>query len=164
MLMMSLLSVFSNKANWRVLSVMQTTHCLYFHNWLFDLVLNNYIWWASQVVLVVKNPPVDAGDIRDAGSTPLWGRSPGGGHDNPLQYSCLENPMERGAWWATVHGVAKSRTRLKWLSMCVFLHVYVVANAFVLTNESSHFYKIPFINSLVRLVFLNIQWSKGRLL
>ena len=73
---------------------------------------------ASQVVLVVKNPPVNAGDIRDAGPTPLWGRCPGGGHDNPLQYSCLENPMDRGAWWATVHGVAKSRTRLKQLSTC----------------------------------------------
>ena len=46
-------------------------------------------------------------------SIPGSGRSPGGGHSNPLQYSCLENPMDRGAWWATVHGVAKSRTRLK---------------------------------------------------
>ena len=53
---------------------------------------------------VVKNPPVDAGD---AGSIPGLGRSPGGGHGNPLQYSCLENPMDRGAWWATAHGVAK---------------------------------------------------------
>ena len=53
---------------------------------------------------MVKNPPVDAGD---AGSIPGLGRSPGGGHGNPLQYSCLENPMDRGAWWATAHGVAK---------------------------------------------------------
>ena len=45
------------------------------------------------------------------------GRSPGGGHGNPLQYSCLENPMDRGAWWATVDGVTKSQTQLKWLSM-----------------------------------------------
>ena len=56
------------------------------------------------------------GDIRDEGLIPGSGRSPGEGHSNPLQYSSLENPMDRGAWWAAVHGVAKSRTRLKWLS------------------------------------------------
>ena len=71
---------------------------------------------ASQVALVVKNLLVNAGDVRDAGSIPGSGRSPKGGHSNPLQYFCLENPMDRGAWWATVHGVAKSWTRLKWLS------------------------------------------------
>ena len=65
---------------------------------------------ASQVTLVVKNLPANAGDIRDAGSIPGSGRSPGKGHGNPLQYSCLENPMDRGAWWATVHRVAKSWT------------------------------------------------------
>ena len=53
---------------------------------------------------VVKNLPADA---EDAGSIPGWGRSPGEGNDNPLQYSCLENPVDRGAWWAIVHGVAK---------------------------------------------------------
>ena len=57
---------------------------------------------ASQVALVVKNPPASAGDPRDLGSIPGSGRSPGGGHGNPLQYSCLENPMARGAWWAVV--------------------------------------------------------------
>ena len=67
---------------------------------------------ASQVALVVKNPSASAGDIRDMGSIPGSGRSPGEGHGNPLQYSCLENPMDRGAWWATVHGVTKSWTRL----------------------------------------------------
>ena len=67
------------------------------------------VYGASQVVLVVKNPPANAGDTRDAedtgdaGSISGLGRSPGGGHSNPLQYSCLENPMDRGAWWATVH-------------------------------------------------------------
>ena len=55
------------------------------------------------VVLVVKNPPANAGDVRDMGSIPGSGRSPGGGHGNPLQYSCLENPMARAAWWAIVH-------------------------------------------------------------
>ena len=62
---------------------------------------------ASQVVLVVKNPPANAGDARDMGLISGLGRSPGRGHGNALQYSCLENPMDRGAWWATVHGVTR---------------------------------------------------------
>ena len=60
----------------------------------------------------VKNPPANAGDARDLSSIPELGRSPGEGNGNPLQYSGLGNPMDRGAWWATVQGVAKSRTRL----------------------------------------------------
>ena len=71
------------------------------------------MFYAFQVVLVVKNPPASAGDVRDASSIPGSERSPGGGHGNPLQYSCLENPMGRGAWRAIVHRVAESRT---WLS------------------------------------------------
>ena len=67
----------------------------------------------SQVVLVVKNLPAKAGDARDLALTPGSGRSPGRGHGNSLQCSCLENPTDMGAWWATVHGVAKSQTRLK---------------------------------------------------
>ena len=63
-----------------------------------------------------KNPPANAGDMRDAGSVPGSRRSPGEGHGNPLQYSCLENPMDRGAWRATVQAAAKIRTWLKWLS------------------------------------------------
>ena len=62
---------------------------------------------------MVKNLLANAGDIRDAGLIPGLGRSPGGEHGNPFQYSCLGNPTDRGAWWATVHGVAKSWTRLK---------------------------------------------------
>ena len=65
---------------------------------------------APHVALVVKNLPASVGDVRDPGSVPGSGRSPGGGHGNSLQYSCLENPMDRGAWWATVHGVAKNWT------------------------------------------------------
>ena len=65
-----------------------------------------------QLALVVKNRPTNAGDVRDTCFTPGSGRSPGGGHGTPLQYSCLENPMDRGAWWAMVHRVAKSQTRL----------------------------------------------------
>ena len=72
---------------------------------------------ASRVVLVVKNLPANAGEARDMGSIPGSGRPPGGGHDNPLQYSCLGNPMDRRAWWLIVHGVAKNRTRLKQFSM-----------------------------------------------
>ena len=72
-----------------------------------------YIHGVSQVVLVVKSPPANAGDIRDVGSIPGLGRSPGDGNDNRLQYSCQENPMDRGAWRATVHGDAKSWTQLK---------------------------------------------------
>ena len=67
---------------------------------------------ASQVALVEKNLPVNAGDIRYESSIPGLGRYHGGGHGNLLQYSCLENPMDRGAWQATVHRIAKSRTRL----------------------------------------------------
>ena len=66
--------------------------------------------WASQVALVVKDPPANAGDIREISLIPGLGRSPGGGHGTPLQYSCLDNPMDRGAWWATFHGVAKNWT------------------------------------------------------
>ena len=62
--------------------------------------------WVPQVALMVKNPPANAEDIRDMGSIP------GGGHGNPLQYSCLENSMDRGAWWATVHGITESQTGL----------------------------------------------------
>ena len=65
---------------------------------------------ASQAVLVVKNLPANAGDVRDWGSIPGSGRPPGGGHGNPLQYSCLENPTDRGAWRATVHRVTESDT------------------------------------------------------
>ena len=68
------------------------------------------------MTLVVKNPSANAGDIRDEGLIPGSGRSPGRGHGNPLQCFCLENPMDRGAVWATVHRVAKSWVGLKLLS------------------------------------------------
>ena len=69
--------------------------------------------WASQVVLVVKNPPAKARDLGDTDSIPGLGRSPGGGHGNPLQYSHLENPTDRGALQAIVRGVAQSRTHVE---------------------------------------------------
>ena len=65
---------------------------------------------------MVKNPPANAGDVKDMDSIPGSGRSPGEGNGSPPQYSCLENPVDRGAWSATVHGVAKSQTRLKQLN------------------------------------------------
>ena len=67
---------------------------------------------ASQMLLVVKNLPAYVGDVRDLGSIPGLRRSPGGGHGNSLQYSCLENPMDTGALWAIIHGVTKSLTQL----------------------------------------------------
>ena len=68
--------------------------------------------WASQVALVVRNLTASARELRDVGLILGSRRSLGGGNGNPLQYSCLENPMNRGAWWAIVHGVARSQTRL----------------------------------------------------
>ena len=75
-----------------------------------------FLLWGFPGGVSGKNQRASAGDIRDSGLIPGSGRPPGGGHGNPLQCSCLENPMDRGAWRATVHGVAKSQTRLKWLS------------------------------------------------
>ena len=87
--------------------------------------------WDSYVTLVVKNPSASAGDIRDLGWIPGWRRSPGRGHDNPLQYSCLENPMDRGAWRDTVHRVPQSPALLKQLSTAqhrCFLRFYPNSN------------------------------------
>ena len=67
--------------------------------------------WTFQMTPVVKNPSANAGDVRDTASIPRLGRFPGGENGNPLQYSCLENPMERGASWATVFEVTKSPRR-----------------------------------------------------
>ena len=67
-----------------------------------------YITGSSQVALVVKNPPANAGDIRDVSLSPGLGRSPGRGYGNPLQYSFLENPMDGAAWWAAVRRVTES--------------------------------------------------------
>ena len=74
---------------------------------------SNLDYWASQVVPVVKKPLAKAGYLRDVGSVPRLGRCPGGGNGNPLQYSCLENSMDRRAWQATVHRVTQSQMWLK---------------------------------------------------
>ena len=72
--------------------------------------------------IVVKNLPANAGDIGDAGLIPDLGRSPRGENGNPFQYSCLENPMDRWAWWATVHGDAKSWKRLRTQIQYYYFH------------------------------------------
>ena len=80
------------------------------------LLFFNRHTWASQVTLVVKDPPASAGSVRDVCSTPGLARFPRGGHGNPLQYSYLKNHMDRGAWRTIVHRVRKSQTWLKWQS------------------------------------------------
>ena len=94
---------------------MVLTLCLSYLVWLFSSNINNLsikLCWASQVGLVVKNLPANAGDVKDTGSIPELGRSPGGGNGSPLQLSCLKSPRDRGACQATVYGVTKSQTQL----------------------------------------------------
>ena len=92
-------------------SYKQNRHGLHSHRELSNP--SETIWAITGVTTVVKNSPANAGDIIDTGSISGSGRSPGEGNGYPLQYSCLENPMDREAWWATVHGVTKSWTRLR---------------------------------------------------
>ena len=88
----------------------------------------NRSWVACQVALMVKNSPANAGDVRDAGLIPGLGRSPAGWNGNPLQYSCLKNPVDRGALWAIVHRVAKNQTWLKQPSMHISMHARVAVS------------------------------------
>ena len=81
----------------------------------------NLLDLAFQVSLVVRNPPADAGDRRDMGSLPGLGRSPGGWHSNPLHYPCLENAVDRGDWWATVHRVTELDTTE--VTECIHTHL-----------------------------------------
>ena len=90
---------------------------------------------ASQVVLEVKNPPANAGDVRDMGSFLGSERSPGGRYSNPLQYSCLENPMDRAAWQATVHGVGHKEsdtTEATWHA-----HMHVMRGQAIKTSQAN---------------------------
>ena len=81
--------------------------------------------WSDLVAAVVKNRPAKVGDKRDTGSIPGLARSPGEGNGNPLQHSCLENSMDRGAWQATVHGVKKSQTQLNThASISTYIHIF----------------------------------------
>ena len=91
--------------------------------------------WASQVALVVKNSPTNAEDVRDACLIPGLGRFPGGGNSIPLQYSCLENPMDRGNWWTTVRRVAKIWTWLKQLSTYTYIHTCIHICTYPITQQ-----------------------------
>ena len=109
----------------------------------------------------VKVSACNAGDL---GSIPGWGRSPGEGNGNPLQYSCLENPMDGGAWWATVHGVAKSWTRLSdftFTLLYVYIHIYSLLHIYIYIytyiyiwkegikeGMNIHMYPFPFLLSI----------------
>ena len=110
--------------------------CIYVHcvlSCFYIYIYSANICGASQVVLVVKNPSANAGDAGDPGSIPGSGRSPGEENGNPLQDSCLGNPMDRGAWWTTVHGVAKSQARLKRLSTA-----YIHSQTYICTHTHTH--------------------------
>ena len=89
---------------------------------------------------MLKNPHANEGGRRDAGSIPGSGRSPGGGHGNSLQYSCLENPRDRGGWWATVRRVAKHRARLSNLTFTFHFHALEKEMA---THSSVLAWRIP---------------------
>ena len=90
-------------------------------SWRSFLYCSSVCSWASLVAQRLKRLPEFARSAGDLGSIPGSGRSLGEGNGNPLQYSCLENPMDGGAWWSTVHGVAKSQTLLSDFTFCVFL-------------------------------------------
>ena len=116
-----------------------------------------------KVVLVVKNPPAQAGDMRDTGSIPGSGRSPGGGHGNPLQYSCLENPMDRGAWRATVQGVRKEldmTESTQHACMHIDLRHWTPLQGFY-----NHFWKgadlLQIINPAARAAFIHVVCSRA---
>ena len=104
-------------------------------DWCKYMFITKHSHRTSQVVLVVKNLPANAGDIRDTGSILGLGISPGGGHGNPLQYSFLENPMDWGTWLATVHRVTKSQTQQKWLSTHASLE-YVIKTSIVIEQNT----------------------------
>ena len=111
---------------------------------------SRYMSGASQVVLVVKNLPANAGDVRDAGSISELGRSPEGGHGNPVQGSCLEDPMDRRTWWAAVCGVEKNWTWLSdWVHRCMSsnteLCVKCSLNSIVMSSFSGNSCSLIFI-------------------
>ena len=126
-----------------------TWHALYF-----ELHFSNE-WGASQVVLVVKNPPANAGNLRDLGLIPGLGRSPGEGHGNPLQRSCLESPMDRGAWQTTVHGVAKSQTWLKQVE-----HLFICLLAIYISSLKKCLFRSLILNFFKRNLAFQLELIK----
>ena len=119
--------------------------------------------WLSlyQMALVLKDPPTDAGDVRDAGSIPGSERSPGEGNGNPLQYSCLENPMDRGAWWATVHGVTKRHhwSDLAHTHVTDYIFTWFLVNLYSLSShQKAYFIRGTLLHSLFYIWFF-IRWQ-----
>ena len=112
--------------------------------------------WASQVALVVKNPPANSRDARDMGSIPGLGRCPGGGNGNPLLYACLENSMDRGAWWATVHGAPKTQTRLSAHTHTQHLNLLICEKPQVLYSVGT-----PVTSARVRVRFTDISFVQN---
>ena len=96
--------------------------------------LHAWATWASQVALVVKNLPADAGD---PGLLPGWGRSPGGGYGNPLQYTCLENPTDRRTWQATVYGLARARYDLAIKPSLIELEIIIIQRLLTMTGKAA---------------------------
>ena len=125
-------------------------------------------WWSNGTItlvpgfpggtLVAENLPASGGDGGDLGLIPGLGRSPGGGHDNPLRYSCLENPMGRGTWQAVVQWVAKSWTRLKWFHKHTYIYTTEVTTHTHTTphHTHTHHYHHP---SGAKLFSLEKSWS-----
>ena len=125
------------------------------HDWATDLIWSdlNITFWASHMVLIVKNQSASARDIREAGSISGSGRSRGGGHGNPLQYSCLEKPKDRGAWWATIHMVAQSLYTTEVIqhtcmynitfyllnNQSIYLYIYIYHTFFIHSSIDGHF-------------------------
>jgi len=119
-------------------------------------------WWIQQVALAVKNLPANAGNVTDAGSIPGSGRNPGGWNGNPLQYSCLLNPMDRGAWQATVHRVTKSWTRLKQFSthsLKIYIHLnpaLPLEEITVILGKDLTLWKLVTVNYFITIEILEI--------
>ena len=110
--------------------------------------------WVFQVALVVKNLSANEGDVKEAGSIPELGRSPGEGNGNPLQHSCLENPMDRGTWRAALHGISQSQTRLKQLSMHSYIYIFSQIYVFIYIYSKSSLYIWKFlVHILLKLSF-----------
>ena len=120
-------------------------------------ILSHYCFkWGLQGALVVRNPLANAGDIRDSGLIPGLGRSPVGGHGNPLQYPCMKNPQGQRSWQATVYGVAKSRIRPKRLSMHIVSNISFVpfSSGISITYTLCFFVVVPWIFFFLSLLFL----------
>ena len=118
--------------------------------------------------LEVKNLPDSAGDIRDEGSIPRSERSPGGEHGNPVQYSCLEKPIDRGAWLVIVIRVAQSQTQLKWLSTHTYTHTHTHTHTHARSvlrihqvSKAFHEYLFPQLFLLSFLVSVLISIASG---